>query len=120
MATPLMSHKKANSISMGIFLICLGILVLTNTWWPGILLALWATVASRQYLEGRIYPALITTVVFVGLFVLALFRFYHEMLLPVLLVIAGIFLIIREYYFRKDTNGEEKSEEIKDDVDLND
>ena len=118
MAKPLMSHKKANSISMGIFLICLGVLVFTNTWWPGILLALWATVVSRQYLEGRVYPALITTIVFVGLFVLAFFKSY-QIFLPVLLVIAGIFLVIREYYFRKDTNGEEKSEEIKDDVDLN-
>lgn len=104
---------------MGLFLVCLGILVFTNTWWPGILLALWITLASRQYLEGRIYHALITTLVLVGLFFLTLFKFYHEMLLPILFVVAGLFLIVREYYFTKDTNGEEISEEIKDDADLN-
>ncbi|MGA8164031.1 MAG: hypothetical protein WB791_03280 [Waddliaceae bacterium] len=98
MAKPIVSKKKAYTISLGLFLVCLGVLVFTNMWWPWILLALWIMVSSRFYLEGKILYAVISTFIFLGLFFTALLKFAHEMILPVLLVIAGIFLILREYY----------------------
>jgi len=113
-----MSKKKAHAISNGIFLIGLGILVLTNAWWPGILLAIWALIGSRQLLTGRKYQAALTTVVLLGLFIVAMLKFDYDMIAPVVLVIAGIYLIVKEFYFEDDTNGEETSELIKDNADI--
>lgn len=113
-----MPKKKAHAISNGIFLIGLGILVLTNAWWPGILMALWAMLASRQFLTGRKYQAALTTVVLLGLFIVAMLKFDYDMIAPVVLVVAGIYLIVKEFYFEGDTNGEEASELIKDKADI--
>lgn len=111
------SKRKANALSNGAFLIGLGILFYTNAWWPGILLAIWVSLAIRQYLTGRIYDLIISTFVLVGLFIITLFRLDWSLIMPVLFVIGGIYLIFREYFFAEETNGEEKSQEIKDDTD---
>lgn len=119
MALKVLSKKKAYAISNGIFLISLGVLIVTKAWWPGILLAIWATVASRQYLSGRFYYAIISSIVLLGLFALSFFKFDFDILAPILLVVGGIFIIFREYFFTEDTNGEEKSVEILEDADIN-
>lgn len=93
----ILSKRKADAISNGIFLICLGILVYTNAWWPGILLALWATLATRQFLTNRLYDLLWSTVLLVGLFLVTIFDLNWSVLVPVLLVLGGIHLIFREY-----------------------
>jgi hypothetical protein len=91
------SKKKADAISNGIFLISIGILVYTNAWWPGMLLAIWATLATRQYLTGRIYDLFLTTLMLVGLSLVIYFDLNWSVLVPVLLVLGGIHLIFREY-----------------------
>lgn len=116
MSQLVLSPRKAASISNGVFLISLGILFFTNLWWPGILLALWATLGLRQYLVARYWDFALTSIIFIGLFVLNYLDW--DILLPVLFVVAGIFLIVREYFFGGDTNGEEKSKEIEEDVKL--
>jgi len=116
--SPQFSFKRANRISNGIFLVSLALLFLTNLWWPGILLAIWATLFSKQYLSGRLYDAGISSVVFLGLFLLTLFEFHY--LAPVLLLVGGIFLIFREFSSPEDTNGEEKSVEIIEESDVQD
>ena len=112
-----MSKKKAHAISNGIFLISLGILILTNAWWPGILLALWASMATRQFLTGRVYYAMLTSLILLGLFFVTLFKF-HDYLAPVILVVSGIFLIVKEYFFEEDTNGEDKSQQLLEDAEI--
>jgi O-antigen ligase len=118
MSLKVMSNKKVHAISNGIFLICLGLLIVTGMWWPGIILAIWATVFSRQYLSGRIYYAIVSSIVLLGLFVVSYFKFDFEYLAPILLVVGGIFIIVREYFFTQDTNGEEKSVEIIEDAEI--
>lgn len=118
MVLKVMSKKKAYSISNGIFLISLAILIVTKAWWPGILLAIWATLASRQYLSGRLYYAIVSSIVLLGLFAISFFKYDFDILAPILLVVGGIFIIVREYFFTEDTNGEDKSIEIIEDADL--
>lgn len=113
----ILSRRKASAISNGAFLIGLGILIYTNAWWPWILLAIWVGLALRQYLTGRTYDLVVSTFVLIGLFLITLFRLDWSMLMPILFVIGGIYIIFREYYFAEETNGEEKSQEIKDDID---
>ena len=92
-----MPEKKAHSISNGLFLISLGILFYTGLWWPGILLAVWLAMASKQYLTGRYYDAFISSVVLLGLFMSTLINVKWAYLLPTLFIVAGVFLIYREY-----------------------
>lgn len=119
MAKPLMSKKKAHALSNGVFLICLAILFYTNLWWPGILLALWATIGLRQHLLGRRFDFIVTSIIFIGLFLVSVFKLEWNVLMPVLFLVGGLYLIVREYFFESDTNGEEKSEEILEDADIN-
>ncbi len=112
----IISKRKAEVISNGVFLIALGILFYTNDWWPGILLAIWAALATRQYLTGRNYDLIVSSVILIGLFIVSFFHLEWSVVMPVLFVLGGIYLIFREYFFAKDSNGEDKSEEIKDDM----
>lgn len=118
MAAPILSKKKAHAVSNGVFLISLAILIFTGAWWPGLLLAIWATLASRQYLNGRHYTAALTTFVLVGLFIISYIKYDFDVLAPVLLAVGGIFLMVKELYFESDTNGEDKSVEIREDAEL--
>lgn len=116
MAGLIVSKRKADVFSNGAFLISLGILFYTNAWWPGILLAIWIALFLRQYLTGRTYDAIISSVILLGLFFFSFFDFQWAVVMPVLFVLGGIYIIFREYFFTEDTNGEEKSQEIKDDI----
>lgn len=117
MSQLILSKRKANALSNGAFLIGLGILFYTNYWWPGILLAIWVSLALRQYLTGRTYDLVISTFVLIGLFIITLFKLDWSLLMPILFVVGGIYIIFREYFFAEETNGEDKSQEIKDDTD---
>jgi len=117
MATPLLSKKKSEAIGNGAFLIGLGILFATNAWWPGILLALWVSIGLRQYLSGRNYDFFISSIILLGLYIVSYFDLQWSILMPVLFVVGGIYIIVREYFFAQDTNGEDKSQEILDDID---
>jgi hypothetical protein len=113
----LLPKRKADALSNGAFLIALAVLFITNTWWPGILVALWIALGVRQYLTGRIYDLCLTTLILLGLFVLSLFNFDWSVLIPVLFVIGGVYIIFREFFFAQDSNGEEKAQEMEDDYD---
>lgn len=117
MINRILSKRKSEAISNGVFLISLGILFYTNAWWPGILIAIWATLALRQYFSGRIYDLMISSVILIGLFLINFFNINWSLLMPILFVVGGIYIIFREYFFSGATDEEDKSEEIKDDTD---
>lgn len=117
MGNRILSKRKSEAISNGVLLISLGILFYTNAWWPGILLAIWATLALRQYLSGRIYDLMISSVILIGLFLITFFNVNWSLLMPILFIVGGIYIIFREYFFAGATDEEDKSEEIKDDID---
>lgn len=114
---PRTTHRRANTIANGAFLVCLGILFATDAWWPGILLALWITLVIRQYLSGRIYDLCISSAIFLSLFAISFFKWNWSFLMPVLFVVGGLYIIFREYFFGEDTNGEDKAQEMIDDLD---
>lgn len=110
------SKKKADAISNGVFLIGLGILIYTNAWWPGILLALWATLAVRQYLTNRIYDLAITTILLLGLFLVTFLNLNWSVLVPVLLILGGIHIIFREYCVAEGVEDENPIEETEKEI----
>lgn len=100
---PLLSKRKADAISNGVFLIGLGILFYTGAWWPGIVIAIWASIALRELLTGRIYDFVITSVILWGVFFSAFLHAKWSILLPVLFVMGGVYIICREYFFDEET-----------------
>ena len=112
-----MSKRKADAISNGVFLVSLGILLYSNAWWPpGILLGLWATLATRQYLTGRFYDLIVTSVILIGLFIVSLLRLDWTIIIPILLVLGGIHIIFREYCVAKGIEEEDTIEELEKEI----
>jgi hypothetical protein len=111
-----MSKRKADAISNGIFLIGLAILIYTGAWWPGILLVLWATLATREYLTGRIYDLVVTTIILVGLFIVTILNLNWTIIVPVLLVLGGIHIIFREYCVAEGVEDEDIVEETEKEI----
>jgi hypothetical protein len=113
-----MSKKRADAISNGIFLIGLGILAFADFWWPGILLAIWVSLAVRQLFTGRFYDLVISTIILLGLFTVSILKLDWSVLVPVLLIVGGIYIIFREYSvaagFENDDQIDETEKEIEE------
>lgn len=116
MSKPIATHRHANSISAGVFLISLGILFYTKAWWPGILLALLVSIGIKDYLRGRIYDLFLSIFVLGGLFIFFFFNAEWFVTIPVLLTVGGIWIIFRELFVRKERMGEEEAEDISHEV----
>jgi divalent metal cation (Fe/Co/Zn/Cd) transporter len=54
--------------------------------------------ALRQYLAGKTYDALSSLFVFIGFFVIAGFDISWEILMPVLFLIAALYILLREFF----------------------
>ena len=104
----IITKRKAEAISSGVFLIALGVLFYFNAWWPGILLALWAFLATRQSLMGRHFDLIVTTFILVGLFVVTTFNVSWSVLGPVLFIFGGGYIIFREYFLIRDDELDKK------------
>jgi predicted membrane protein len=97
MAQPITSKKKAHALSTALFLIGLAILIVTEAWWPGLMLAVGLPLALRQYLLGRTYDMGVSLLVFVGTFVTVQYNITWRVFLPVLFTIGGIYILCREF-----------------------
>lgn len=117
MSSPRTTQQKADAISLALMLIGFGVISYTDQWWPWILLVLGTSILIRQYLRGRPYDMAITVLVFGGIFVISYFKVNWSALLPVLLIVAGIFILFREFFVKKDRVGEDEVEEESQEVD---
>lgn len=95
----ILEKRKADALANGVFLVILGILFYTSFWWPGILLALFANLAMRQYFTGRIFDLTISSIILLGLFVLSFFKVSWDILMPLLFIFGGFYIIFKEYFY---------------------
>jgi predicted membrane protein len=110
MTKPFVSKKKAESLSAGVFLISLAAVAYTKDWWPGIMAAIGAALVVRQVFLGRIYDAFISLLVFGGIFVTIQFDLSW---MPVLFIVAGIYVLFRAFTNNTPEDVEEEEEEIQ-------
>jgi hypothetical protein len=59
--------RKRSGISFGVFLICLGVLLVTKWWWPGIILALGLPAGAEMIFRGKTVAGIGVIVVFTAL-----------------------------------------------------
>ena len=118
MSHPITSKKKAQALSTALFLIGLAILIFTQDWWPGIMLAVGLSLGLRQHLLGRTYDMCITFLVFVGTFITVEFDISWRIFLPILFTIGAIYILFREFINSDDVpTEEEKEEDIQHEID---
>lgn len=98
MSQPILGKRKRNALANGVFLIGLALLYYINWWWPSILLVIWASVALRQWLAGHLFDLAITSFILIGLFLINWLQIGWNILMPILLVVGGIYIIGREYF----------------------
>lgn len=116
MKNALMTKRKAEAVSNGVFLVLIGMMIYATAFWPWILLALWAWIGLRQLLTARKYDFIVSTILFLGLFIISFFDLKWAYIMPVLFILGGIYIVFREYFYSKDTNGEDIADEIEDDT----
>lgn len=98
----IVSKRKAEAISTGLLFISFGILFYFNYWWPGILLAIWVFIGSRQFLTERHFDFAITSLVLIGAFLLSVFQIDWNSIGPLLFILGGLYIIFKEYFFKFD------------------
>lgn len=117
--TQITSRKKAQAVSTALFLLGIAALILTQAWWPGIMLAVGLPVALRQYLLGRPYDTVVTLVIFCGVFITVQFDISWEIFLPVLFTLGALYILAREFFTPEVPSEEEKEEDIQHEIDEN-
>ena len=60
-------NRLASGIAGGIFLISLGILLVTGWWWPGIMVALGLTSGAALIFRGKVLGGIVSLVFFCGI-----------------------------------------------------
>jgi len=111
MAKPVMSRKKAHSLSFALFLIGLAIITYIKYWWPGIMLAIGIPIALRQYLIGKRFDMIISLIVFLGVFITVQFKIKWNIVLPVLFTLGGLYVFFKELFAKEPISETEKEED---------
>ncbi len=113
---PLTSKRKALTLATILFLIGLAILIVTDAWWPGIMLAVGLPLSLRQYLLGRSYDTMVSLFVFVGTYISVDYDISWRVLLPVLFTLGAIYILCREFFGPEEMTEEEKEEELNHEI----
>jgi hypothetical protein len=101
--------RRGNQVSGAVFLIGLGLLFLTNFWWPGILFVLGAAAIAQGLSEGRGWYALQGGIWLIGIGLVFSIGFS----LPLLLILIGLSMLFGRLLrprvlFRRDMQFEEE------------
>lgn len=116
MSRAFVSKKKAHTISTAFFLFGLALLVFTDNWWPGIMLAVGVTLAVRQYLLGRVYDMGVSLLVFIGTFVTVQFNINWRVFLPILFTVGAIYILLREFMNLDGCNEADEEEDLNHEI----
>lgn len=113
---PQVSKKKAQAIFTALFFIGLAVLIFTDAWWPGIMLAVGLPLALRQYLLGRLYDMGITLLVFLGTFVTVQYDISWRVFLPFLFAVGAVYILVKEFFGPNEESEEEKEEDLNHEI----
>ena len=98
--------KQASAISGGIFLICLGILIFTGWWWPGIMFAIGLSSGAELIFRGQTSKGIGTLVFFSAIpFVVWIVNettIPWSIVGPLILVALGVITLVKAFYLREE------------------
>ena len=97
-------QRTASGISGGIFLICLGILIITNWWWPGIMFAIGLASGAELVFRGKIGRGIGTLVFFCAIpivvWIIQAVSIPWALVGPMILIGIGIIVLVKAFYLR--------------------
>jgi len=99
-------QRKASGISGGIFLISLGILIITNWWWPGIMIAIGLAGCAELVFRGKIWRGIGTLAFFcaipVVVWIVQAVAIPWALVGPMILIGIGIIVLVKAFYLREE------------------
>jgi len=100
------NRKRASSISGGIFLIGLGVLFLTDWWWPGILVVIGLSGGGELIFRGQIAKGLGTIAFFCGIpliwTIVQATDISWGIVGPFILIALGVIILVRVFLLKDD------------------
>ncbi|OQY43346.1 MAG: hypothetical protein B6242_14830 [Anaerolineaceae bacterium 4572_78] len=91
--------EKANAVSTGVLLIGIGMLILTGWWWPGIMLVLGLSGATRLLIRGMFRQAIWTFALFIlipiGIAIMQSIHVPWHVVIPLVLIGMGAMYILK-------------------------
>jgi hypothetical protein len=98
-------QRQASSVSGGIFLISLGILIITGWWWPGIMIALGLSGGAELIFRGRIVKGIGTLAFFcaipIAVWVIRATDVPWTLVGPMILIGLGVILLVKAVFLRE-------------------
>lgn len=99
-------QQKAKSISGGIFLISLGILVFTGWWWPGIMFAIGLSGGAELVFRGQTVRGISTLAFFcaipIAIWIIQEVQIPWSLVGPIVLIGVGVIALVKAFYLRED------------------
>ena len=99
-------RRRASGISAGIFLISLGILIITGWWWPGIMIAIGLASGAELVFRGRIVQGIGSLVFFcaipVAVWIIQRAEIPWALVGPMILIGIGVIVLVKSFYLRED------------------
>ena len=98
-------QRTASGISGGIFLICLGILIITGWWWPGIMFAIGLASGAELVFRGKVWRGIGTLLFFsaipIAVWIIQAVNIPWGIVGPMILIGIGIIIIVKTFYLRE-------------------
>ena len=99
-------QRMASAISGGIFLISLGVLLVTGWWWPGIMVALGLASGAALIFRGKTWRGIVSLAFFCGFAVIV--ELVREtdidgvVIAAMILVGIGVIILVKALFFREE------------------
>ena len=97
-------QRTASSISGGIFLISLGILIITDWWWPGIMIAIGLSSGAELVFRGKLWQGIGTLLFFCAIpivvWIVQAANIPWAIVGPMILIGIGVIILVKAFYLR--------------------
>lgn len=98
MSYPYFSEKKTRAISLSVLLLGLAVLSFTGAWWPWLMAVIGLSTITRHLLRGKIYDAALSLIIFGGIVVTTGWNIGGKYFLPVILILASIYMVVKAFF----------------------
>jgi hypothetical protein len=97
-------QRRASGISGGIFLISLGVLIITGWWWPGIMIAIGLAGCAELVFRGQIGRGIGTLAFFCAIpivvWIIQAAQIPWAIVVPTVLIGIGVIILVKALYLR--------------------
>ncbi len=97
-------QRVASGISGGIFLICLGILLLTGWWWPGIMFAIGLSSGAELIFRGKVMRGIGSLAFFCAIpivvWIVQAVDIPWAIVGPMILIGIGVITLVKAFFLR--------------------